>query len=388
MDKLSQHIANPLCLAVLNRFVDLTDYMAIEDRSRDVSFRLTEKFAKSLYSPAEPGEDNEAWFALNELKKEGWFRIELGKVTYGDPEFLSNPRPRLILNPVFESEVRACLDRKERPNHRLMAWRQLVDQMGSLFPGSTEKLRYAPLEVKGMSDLEVLNQLLTVPSYFRRQLFLRELSARLFLGCSKILDGKGHIITELFGLKDDLFPEKPISLTVHIPPDWIEKTVIFIENETTFISLAKGKFAPAKSCALIYSSGFKASASRIREENNVFPAYTLRSDNSNFKKSFEEWLLGGNETITSYFWGDLDFSGAQILKALRVAFPGTLSWLPGYQPMLDVVRNGGGHPPLMADKELQEDPSQTGCWFMDNELLPLMRNTGTFLDQEYVYFSE
>lgn len=388
MDKLSQYIANPLCLDVLNRFVDLTDSMSVEDRSRDVSFRLSEKFAKSLYSPAEPGEDNEAWFALNKLKKEGWFRIELGKVTYGDPEFLSKPLPRLIFNPACESKIRTCLDREERPNQRLMAWRQLVDQVGSLFPGSTEKLRYAPLEVKGMSDLEVLNQLLTVPSYFRRQLFLRELSARLFLGCSKILDSKGRIIIELFGLEDNPFPEKPISLSVHIPPNWTAETVIFIENETTFISLVKGKFAPAASSALIYSSGFKASASRIREENNSFQTYTLGSDGSNAKKNFENWLLGKKGTLTSYFWGDLDFSGAQILKSLNVAFPGTLSWRPGYQPMLDVVRNGGGHPPLMAYKELQEDPIQTGCLFMDNELLPVMRRTGTFLDQEYVFFSE
>lgn len=383
MDRIARLVKSPFCHAVLSRFIDLTDAIALEDRSRNVGFRLNEKIAKSLYAPSEPGEDDEAWFALCELSREGWFRIELGKAGHGEAEFMSKPRPRLILNPQFEAEIRKFIGREERANARLLAWRQHVDQVRQLFPGSVEKLKFLPLEVEGMSDRDVLNRLGKVSTYIGKNLYLRELSARLFDGASKVLDGKGHIISELYGLDLSVFPERPISLAVHLPSNW-SGSVLFVENETTFVSLSEGRFAPAAACALVYSTGFKASASRIRGEGRAFLTYTTRSFVGNEIKRFEEWLLGAKGELDSFFWGDLDFAGAQILGALRLTFPGTLAWEPGYLPMLTALKSGVGHQPAMADKEAQIDPGTTGCAFMDNDLLPSMRSTGLFLDQEYV----
>ncbi len=371
-------------MKVLNRFIDLTDKLSVDKRSRNASFRLTDKIAPSLYLPTTPEEDNEAWFALNELSKKGWFRIEIGTVAYGEPDFLSRPRPRLVLNPEIESEIRNRIGRVERPNQRLVDWRWHVDQVSHKFQGSVEKLKFAPLEVEGMSDKEVLSQLAAISGFIGQNLYLRELSARLFSGASKILDGKGQILSDLFASDGQIFPEKPISLAVHIPHNWSSNSVVFVENETTFVSLVKGKFEAASTCALVYSTGFKASAVRIRKEGNAFLTYTSNSDNQNGKKVFEDWLLNGQEELCSYFWGDLDFSGAQILKSLRSTFPRTAAWEPGYHPMLAALKAGIGHSPEIADKEAQIDPGSTGCLFMDDELLPVMRATGLFLDQEFV----
>lgn len=382
MNNVERLVNLPFCRSILGRFIDMTDDIAVEERRRDVAFRLNDKVAKQLYLPSEPGEDNEAWLALCELSKKGWFRIELGKVGHGDPEFLSKPRPRLVLNADFEQLIRVHLGREERADARIVAWRQHVDEASSRFSGGSAKLRATPLVVPGLSDHAIINRLIQISDYLGERLYLRELSARLFGGASKILDGKGHIVAELFGHAEPVFMERPISLAVHLPKDW-SGGIVFVENETTFVSLVDGRLDSSNS-ALVYSGGFKASASRIRSDGQAFLTYTRSGFNDDVANRFEDWLLRGVGSCRSFFWGDLDFSGAQILGALRSTFQGTEAWKPGYAPMLDALKSGVGHFPEMVDKELQVDPGLTGCEYMDRELLPAMREMGMFVDQEYV----
>ncbi len=44
--------------------------------------------------------------------------------------------------------------------------------------------------------------------------------------------------------------------------------------------------------------------------------------------------------------------------------------------------NGRGHYPNMADKTEQKDPGLTGCTYADEKLLPAIRASGRFVDQE------
>ncbi|MGE5622520.1 MAG: hypothetical protein ACM3WS_05135 [Bacillota bacterium] len=50
-----------------------------------------------------------------------------------------------------------------------------------------------------------------------------------------------------------------------------------------------------------------------------------------------------------------------ILKKLRVIFPGAQAWHPGYQALLDLLVAGEPHVPGEAKKSGQNDPGQTGC---------------------------
>ncbi|MCW5573268.1 MAG: hypothetical protein KIT37_09580 [Steroidobacteraceae bacterium] len=82
------------------------------------------------------------------------------------------------------------------------------------------------------------------------------------------------------------------------------------------------------------------------------------------------------------FYGDLDFSGLSILARLRGSFENTVAWQAGYDPMLAILENGGGHLPEAAKKGAQRDPLRTGCMYADDVLLPALRREGRFVDQE------
>lgn len=90
----------------------------------------------------------------------------------------------------------------------------------------------------------------------------------------------------------------------------------------------------------------------------------------------------GRMNKRSHFWGDLDYAGMGILKALRNSLPNLQAWQPGYQPMLEILENGGGHTPEQAGKIGQNDPGETGCGYSDFSLLPSLRKQGRFVDQE------
>ena len=139
-----------------------------------------------------------------------------------------------------------------------------------------------------------------------------------------------------------------------------------------------------KDLAVVYVSGFLISARRIRQEAGVSLHYFSKS-NRDEVQSFEHWWFENDtQPRDLYFWGDLDFSGMSILKALRQRFGEVKAWRAGYEPMVKQVEAGCGHEARSAGKEEQLDPGQTGCVYADEVLLPALRNTGMFVDQESV----
>lgn len=90
----------------------------------------------------------------------------------------------------------------------------------------------------------------------------------------------------------------------------------------------------------------------------------------------------GSPVVPVCFFGDLDHAGMQILASLREVFPQAGAWRPGYGQLARLLAAGAGHPPELAAKAQQTDPGRTGCAYADNELLPLLRSQGRFIDQE------
>ena len=93
------------------------------------------------------------------------------------------------------------------------------------------------------------------------------------------------------------------------------------------------------------------------------------------------WLFGKSDLPVRFF-GDLDFAGMQILGSLREVFAQAEAWRPGYAKLATVLSAGDGHTPEAAGKGRQGDPGITGCAYADGVLLPLMRQSGRFVDQE------
>ncbi len=151
--------------------------------------------------------------------------------------------------------------------------------------------------------------------------------------------------------------------------------------------LLTGNPVESKKLILVYAAGFKSSASRIRQADGVSLHYYGKSD-TGAKQSLEDWWFKRPSCDWPvWFWGDLDYAGMGILKALKQRFFEVRAWPPGYEPMLELLRQQKGHSPIMAGKQAQQDPDTTGCEFADQALLPAIRQAQAFVDQEVVFES-
>jgi hypothetical protein len=241
----------------------------------------------------------------------------------------------------------------------------------------------ATLPVEGaMGSLQALRELclsgLSLP--------LREASARVFHGRSKVLDSRDELL-RLLGAAPGQFWEAPIQLLVDIPPTFDE--ALFVENLVTFERMADARRAEWRQSLLIYAAGFKGSAKRLRHRNGCriyvrathADALALEPSAARGLEAVGAWLFGRSDLPVRFF-GDLDFAGMQILGSLREVFSQAEAWQPGYAELTAVLSAGGGHSPEAAGKERQGDPGTTGCMHADGVLLPLMRQHGRFVDQE------
>ena len=139
---------------------------------------------------------------------------------------------------------------------------------------------------------------------------------------------------------------------------------------------------------LVYASGFRGSASRLRSRDGASLFYSQRGDlSATGRDAFEIWLFDKIETLPAWFWGDLDYAGMRILCAMRGSFPHLAAWEPGYAPMLQALEAGEGHPPEAADKAGQRPVASTGCRYADSALVPALSRLGSFVDQE-LFFPE
>lgn len=224
-----------------------------------------------------------------------------------------------------------------------------------------------------------------------RPMFLREASAKVFQGRSKILDRREELL-RLLGA-ESLFTESPIQLLLAPPASdrasgETFNDVLFIENLTTFEHMADVRAPAWEDSLLVYAAGFRGSARRLRSRTGC-RLYLRAFAPTSLLPAIEAWLFTkeeGDGVVTQQhpvrFFGDLDYSGMQIIASLREVFSSVEAWRPGYAYLVRLLSAGGGHPPDMAAKTKQIDPGQVGCVYTDEELLPLMRKLGRFIDQE------
>lgn len=382
MRNLDTWLSHPGVRDIFTRLVNMTDALPVEERKRLVQFRITPKTVPMLWNPPEPGEDAYLWKLIRRLDQEGYVRLKLGKTVPGQAEYES--KPMLALNPEREADIREIIGRPERPGADVERWRQALQVHAHRFPGSIEAMVKTPLSIHGVSVDVVMERLAQLPTLANEPLFLREVSARIFFGLSKVLDGREDDIAVLLGLEHCPFPEKPVILHVHVPNPGPAhaSSIVFIENETTYLAAFTGRYPFLADHILVYASGYKASASRLRHPlgRAVHSSTVSRMDNV---REFLAWLDGEND-VPAFFWGDLDYAGIGILKALRGTFADLTAYTQGYAPMVEMLKRGEGHECAAGAKEGQVDPGETGCPYADTVLLPIIRESGLFVDQESV----
>jgi hypothetical protein len=327
---------------------------------------------------------------LRELAGTGWVRLDLGPARAFAGFADRNPRLALV---DFDALARWAGHQPlaDRWQHRLVAHLQRQ------WPDDGDGTGQALVDYLGRNPLPALA---TVPAdeamrclYALRELCrsgvampLREASARVFHGHSKVLDARDELL-RLMGASRGQFWEVPVQLLVDVPPA-IEEA-LFVENLVTFERMADTRRPAWRHSLLVYAAGFKGSARRLRHREGcrVYlraghgDALALEPHASAGLAAVGDWLFDRAEMPVRFF-GDFDFAGMQILASLREVFPDAGAWQPGYSELSGIVASGGGHAPEAANKGGQVDPGRTGCPYADEVLLEQLRAFGRFVDQE------
>jgi len=373
------YLGHPGVQQLLHKLMDHLD-RAVKNGCKSIrALKLDEKTFPSLYRAPFESDKEELWGYVEQLAKLGWIQLKLERGLFGQAGYALEPRVVVMDEP----SIRQATGRLSRIKASLELWQEAV-YAGLQAPKETQDLvARCPIDIPGRTSVEIVNQFGLLPELANRPLLLREVSCRLFWGGSKILDGKGALIAAILNTEECPFAEMPIHLQVHLPKQGFDG-VLFIENQTTFEQAMRDIGPRFKNLALIFASGFKSSARRLRQPIGASVFFSEHGATEVEPKShFLTWLRADSE-LPCWFWGDLDYSGMGILSTLRNSFGTIQAWQPGYGPMLDILQQGGGHAPVEAGKSAQRAINATECPYADAVLLPALRLEGRFVDQEMV----
>ncbi len=378
---------HPLLLNLATRLLTKADR---SESAHGARLKLDRQTAPELYDHVDAESLRRLQLWLDELCATGWVRLRLAKARDFAGWIDRNPQLELL---DFDALAHwaGFMRRADRWNQQLLA--HLIDHWASA-PGTDKQalmdyLLRSPLSALAqMSPPEALRSLNALQSLCNAgaAMPLREASARVFQGRSKVLDNREELL-RLLGAAPRQFHESPIQLLVDIPAHF--DVALFVENLVTFEQMADQRRPAWSRTLLVYAAGFKGSARRLRTPKScrlyVRPIHgdviVLDPSTESGLTAVSAWLFG-RTTMPVRFFGDLDFAGLQILASLREVFDDAQAWQPGYDELADRLIAGDGHLPESASKERQVDPLETGCAYADAVLLPLMRRLGRFVDQE------
>ncbi len=361
-------------IELCNWFIDRLNDRPASTRQYPVGITVNEKSIPALFRQGT--EADTLWDLIKSLKEDHQV-LHIQEKNQNDPEYA---QARLTLQCGGEDILRSWLQR-EKITSPLQTWRKIIAENRHRFPGKTEKLSTHHIAIHGMENENIIDAFANLADYQQASLSLRQLSSRCFFGDSKFLDGREKLIRELY--PDLCIIARPVMVNIFIPKT--VQGILFIENQDTYTRAIAGNLVICNDWVLVYAAGFKGSAARIRQPDGVSLHYHCKSNNV-IQKQLETWWFAQQVSEWPvYFWGDLDYSGMGILKALKQRFDEVCAWQPGYEPMLKFLQQQKGHRPVMADKQEQQDPGTTGCDFADKILLPVIRQRKQFVDQEIVF---
>jgi hypothetical protein len=359
----------PEIVAMLHAVVDRFDTQRGLDRTRDISVPAT-KLLRSLVTNDTRADD--VWSLVGALADLGVLKIKRGTRNPYDSEWVN---AKLAFPPSSESILRAWINRA--PIARAIdEWREAVQLHAHAFGDAINVLNMRRVDIPGRTALEIVAALATAQNIVG-PVTLRQLSAQMFWGDSKILDQRGDLIAALFPALQ--IRERPIVVCAYLPSEF--SGVLFIENQDTYAAAIRSVHPCVRDLAFVYASGFRSSAARIRSRDGAVLHFSGPASAA-ITSDFERWWFGESANARpTWFWGDLDFAGMQIFKTLRARFEGTSTWRAGYDALLPLAGSSGSR----IDRREQIDPLATGDAFADEVLLPTIRSHG-FVDQESVTF--
>lgn len=292
-------------------------------------------------------------------------------------------KARLVLEPGGEALLRHWLQRPCVESYAA-SWKRAVESSAQYFIADGAALLAKPILRQGQTAEQVVDGFVQAAKLLLEPITLRALSAKCFWADSKFLDTREDLLRRLLPNADRYLITR--ALLIHVAMAATTRQVLFVENQDTFIQLvaAQSKSPLLNNMTLINSAGFRGASSRIRQPVATHFSHVQPYDDVHFQAFQRWWLNKGNTAIPCYFWGDLDYSGMAILAALGQSFTNITAWQPGYRAMLSCHSKGLCHSAEASGKERQRDPGQSHCAYANDVLLPLLRTTQCFVDQEVV----
>lgn len=376
----------PILVALLDTLLDRIEEHPFADRSRDLVLPLTPRTWPAFFKIDLPAERAYQWQLFERLLMLPGFELKLDERRVARDLDLMERRPRLAIAPEAEAFLRDATGRFRGDRDVWIArWREVVIQrfgQGEL----AQRLVIHPIVVLSHAPNEVLDRFVGLTDLVAEGLMLHEAASRQFWGLSKLLNSQQEAIALLVGMQECPFPNRPVQLAVQTLTDALDAPILFVENGATFESMASGRMQEARGHILIYASGYKASARRIRSRtgSSLYFSPRVYECNPGLPNALVAWFYSSDSSRPVYFWGDLDYAGMAILKELRVVFPHARAWQPGYARLLDCLSSEESHTPEEAAKSGQSDPGRTGCDYADTVLLPAIRKQTRFVDQESI----
>lgn len=362
---------------LLNFLLDKLDAADVQGRGLVRAIRLDAKSFPALYKATLEEERERLWAQVKNLVAWEWLDLKLDRPKQGQAEYECNPRVTIKK----EEKLRQVTGRLERARSVGELWRDAVYSLPGLDVTLKENITRMRLDVPGRTASEVAQQLILLPTLVAEPLLLREVSARLFWGLSKVLDGRQQLVAAMLQAEECPFPEMPVQLQVFLPEGGFTGALL-IENLATFEQATRAGASRYSNLALVYVAGFRGSARRLRSSNGASVYFASHgSMETKHVSKFLAWLRVG-ASLPCWFWGDLDYAGMRILAALRETFNEITAWEPGYAPMLARLLAGHGHDPNAGAKTGQQVINRTGCAYADLKLIPAIAQTGNFVDQE------
>jgi hypothetical protein len=355
--------------ALLSAALDRFDRQRGVDRQRRIHLAALEHLPSLQRADAAA---DQTWALLVELERRGVLAIRRAVRSPYDVEWKG---AKIAFSPEAEGTLREWLGRDWSAPAKLI-WREAIEKHAESFHDAGAALLPQRIVIENRSALEIVAALagaakLTVP------MTLRQLSATMFWGNSKILDDRGELVAALLPHLE--IRDRTLVMAVHLPREC--RGVLFIENQDTYTTAAAGIPVEARELALVFAAGFRGSAARVRSRSGCLVHYA-GPGRREWAERFDAWWYDAGAALgPCWFWGDLDFAGMQILKSLRDRFEDLDAWPPGYESMLVQLQTSGGYGAWIDDAKGQADPILTGCPYADSALLPAIRRYGQ-LDQE------
>ncbi|SMF07512.1 hypothetical protein SAMN02745866_00563 [Alteromonadaceae bacterium Bs31] len=351
------------------------------EKGHRLTMRVNSKTLPELFD-FDSGENKYLWSLVKSLNNE--YHIVSIRYARNKPYQEPYDNAQLVFNDEKEELVRDWLNRPALDPYALV-WQDTLHKLKDRFEDHGQALSEQMIRLPDQGAEQTLRAFARIGGELQKPITLRALSARCFWGDSKFLDHREELVRALYPSACHNLLPRPVMMTVKMSSQ-IDR-VIFVENQDSFLGLTD---LALDNTTLVYCAGFRGTAARVRQRGQVSFSYTGELPGTRQQAIFEDWWFGSSAdpSIKVRFWGDLDFAGMGILKALKQVFPEVDAWRTGYTPLLERLEQGLGHEHESSGKERQKDPELTGCELADTQLLPAIREHGLFVDQEAVLAGE